>query len=82
MQILNSIREHPTKDECFPMHILFTTIYLLHEHKLNPGNYSEKEAIMRIFVPANDHDVHMHAKIDCLNMNRYLQRKTSSFEFL
>jgi hypothetical protein len=40
MQVLNGIRKHPTKNECFPMHILFTTIYLLHKHKLNHGNYS------------------------------------------
>jgi hypothetical protein len=26
MKVLNSIRKHPTKNECFPMHILFTKI--------------------------------------------------------
>jgi hypothetical protein len=29
MQVLNIIRKHPTKNENFPMHILFTKIYLL-----------------------------------------------------
>jgi hypothetical protein len=41
LQVLNSIRKHPTKNECFPMHILFTIIYFLHEQKLNHGTYSE-----------------------------------------
>jgi hypothetical protein len=40
---LNSIRNDPTQNECFCMHILFTTIYLLHKQKLNHGNYSEQE---------------------------------------
>jgi hypothetical protein len=35
MQGLNSTRKHYTKNEYFPMHILFCTIYLLQEHKLN-----------------------------------------------
>jgi hypothetical protein len=34
MQVLNSIRNHSTKNEYFPMHIIFTTIYLLQEQKL------------------------------------------------
>jgi hypothetical protein len=29
MQVLNILRKHPTKNEYFPMHILFTIIYLL-----------------------------------------------------
>jgi hypothetical protein len=29
MQVLNSTRKHYTKNEYFPKHILFTTIYLL-----------------------------------------------------
>jgi hypothetical protein len=41
MHALNSIRKHPTKNECFPMHISFTIIYLLHGQKLNHENYSE-----------------------------------------
>jgi hypothetical protein len=35
MQGLNSTRKHYTKNEYFPMHILFSTIYLLQEQKLN-----------------------------------------------
>jgi hypothetical protein len=38
MQILNINRKHPTKNEYFLMHILFTTIYLLQEQKLNHNN--------------------------------------------
>jgi hypothetical protein len=29
MQVLNSIWKHPTKNEYFSKHILFTTIYIL-----------------------------------------------------
>jgi hypothetical protein len=82
MQVLHSIYKHPTKNEYFSKHIAFTMIYLFQEQKLNHRNYSEQEKIMRIFVRANYHDVHMHAKIQCMNMNRYLQRRTSSFDFL
>jgi hypothetical protein len=32
------------------MPIVFTTIYLLQEQKLNPRNYSEQEIIMSTFV--------------------------------
>jgi hypothetical protein len=35
MQVLYSIRKHPTKNEYFPKHILFTTIYLLQKLILN-----------------------------------------------
>jgi hypothetical protein len=35
MQGLNSTRNYYTKNEFFPMHILFTTIYLLQEQELN-----------------------------------------------
>jgi hypothetical protein len=31
MEILNSIRKHPSKNEYFTKHILFSTIYLLQE---------------------------------------------------
>jgi hypothetical protein len=41
MQVLNIKRKHSTKNEYFPKHILFTTIYLLQEQKLNHRNYSE-----------------------------------------
>jgi hypothetical protein len=62
MQVLNSIRKHPTNNEYFSRHILFTTIYLLQEKKLNPRNYYEQELNMRTFIQDNDHDVHMCAK--------------------
>jgi hypothetical protein len=43
MQVLNSIRKHSTKNEYFPKHIQFTTIYLVQKQKLNHRNYSENE---------------------------------------
>jgi effector-binding domain-containing protein len=66
MQVLNSIRKHYTKNEYFPKHILFTTIYLMQEQKLNPNKYSEKDINMRNFVETTEHDVHMHAKVQGL----------------
>jgi hypothetical protein len=41
MQVLNSIRKHTTKNKYFTKHILFSTIYLMQEHKLNPNKYLE-----------------------------------------
>jgi hypothetical protein len=35
MQVLHINKRHPTNNEYFPKHILFTTIYLLKEQKLN-----------------------------------------------
>jgi hypothetical protein len=49
IQVVNIIRKHYTNNEYFPRHIVFTTIYLLQEHKLNPRNYSEHKIIMIIF---------------------------------
>jgi hypothetical protein len=43
MQGLNSTREFATKNYYFPMHILFTTIYLLQEQELNSRIYSKQE---------------------------------------
>jgi hypothetical protein len=48
MQGLKSTRKFATKNYYFPMHI-FTTIYLLQEHELNPRIYSKQESIMSIF---------------------------------
>jgi hypothetical protein len=49
IQVLNSIRKHPTKNECFPKHILFTTFLL--KQKLKHRNYFEHAIInMRNFV--------------------------------
>jgi hypothetical protein len=50
MQVLNSISKHPTKNEYFPMHILFITIYLLQKQKLNHRTYSEQKLNMSDFV--------------------------------
>jgi hypothetical protein len=66
MHVLNSIRKHYAKDEYFPKHILFTTIYLLQEQKLNPNKYSEKDINLRNFVQATKNGVHMHAKVQGL----------------
>jgi hypothetical protein len=41
MKALNSIRMHYAKNENFPKHIQFTTIYLLQEENLNHRNYSK-----------------------------------------
>jgi hypothetical protein len=72
MQVLNNIRKHPTKDEYFPMHILFTTIYLLREQKLNHRNYSEWETNMDNFVQDIEHDVHMYEKFGHLTFYDFL----------
>jgi hypothetical protein len=50
IQALLIKRRNPTNNEHLPKHILFTTIYLLQEQKLNPINYSEHKIIMSIFV--------------------------------
>jgi hypothetical protein len=62
MQVLNSIRKHYTKNEYFSRHIIFTTIYLLLDHKLNHNKYSGQEINMINFVQATEHDVHTYAK--------------------
>jgi hypothetical protein len=43
LQVLHIKRSHSTKNYYFPMHILFTIIYLLQEYKLNPNKYCEQE---------------------------------------
>jgi hypothetical protein len=72
MQVLHIKRRHPTKNEYFPMHILFTTIYLLQEHKLNHRNYSKQEINMINFLQATEHDVHMYAKFGGLTCYEFL----------
>jgi hypothetical protein len=62
MQVLKSKRKPPTKTKYFPMHILFTTIYLLQEQKLDHRIYSEQEINMNSFIQATKHDVHMYEK--------------------
>jgi hypothetical protein len=63
LQVLNSIKKHLTKNEHFSMHILFSTIYLLHEQKLNPNKYFEQEINMGNFTKATEHGMNMHATI-------------------
>jgi hypothetical protein len=72
MQILHIKRRHPTKNEYFPMHILFTTIYLMQEHKLNHRNYSKQEINMNNFVKATEQDVHMYTKFEGLTCYEFL----------
>jgi hypothetical protein len=50
MQVLNSIRKYHTMIKHFYKHILFSTIYLLQEQKLNPNKYSEQEINISNFV--------------------------------
>jgi hypothetical protein len=47
----------------FSKHILFFTIYLLRDQKLNYINYSEHEINMSNFVQATHHDANMYANI-------------------
>jgi hypothetical protein len=49
IQVLNSISNHPTKNEYSSKHILVSTNYLLQEQKLNPRNYFEQEINMSNF---------------------------------
>jgi hypothetical protein len=62
IQVLDSIRKHYTKNEYFCKHVLFTTIYLLSEQKLNYITYREHEINMSNFVHAAEHELHMYAK--------------------
>jgi hypothetical protein len=62
VQVRYSTRKHYIKNEYFPMDSLFTTIYLLQEHELNPRIYSKQELIMNIFLQATDYDINMHVK--------------------
>jgi hypothetical protein len=50
------------------MHILFTTIYLLHKQKLNHENYSEQELNMDNFVQVNEYDVCVYKVLGCLQV--------------
>jgi hypothetical protein len=79
LQVIHIKRCQSTRNDHLPMYILFTIIYLLQEQKLNPRNYSEQVTIMIIFAKANDHYVHMHAKIQYLILHRFLQLISSRF---
>jgi hypothetical protein len=82
MKVLHSIRNQTTKNENFSRHIIFTIIYLLQEHKLNPKNYSKQELNMGNFVQATEHDVHMYAKFGGFTFCGVLKLNTPRFEFL
>jgi hypothetical protein len=72
IQVLYGIMKHWVKNEYFPMHILFTTIYSLHEQKLNHRQYSIQEINMGNFLQATQHDVHMYAQFGGLFFYEYL----------
>jgi hypothetical protein len=72
MQVLLIKRRHPTNNEYFPIHILFTIIYLLQEQRLIPRNYSKQELIMEIFLVGPDQDMNIHAKIKSISKYVYL----------
>jgi hypothetical protein len=72
IQVLISKRKHSTQDEYFPRHILFTTIYLLLEEILNHRNYFEYEINMINLLYTTNHNVHMHANMQCINMHIFL----------
>jgi hypothetical protein len=50
MHVLNSARDIYTKNHYFSNSNLFSTISLLQKERLNPGNYSKWEIIMKLFV--------------------------------
>jgi hypothetical protein len=68
MQVLNRIKKHPARIAHFSKRILFSTIYLLQEQKLNHSKYSEQELIMSNFIQATKHYVHMYAKFGDLTL--------------
>jgi hypothetical protein len=72
MQVTYSTREHHAKNEDFSMHMLFTTIYLIQEQKLNPNKYSDLEINMSKFVQSTENDLHMYAMIQYENTHRFL----------
>jgi hypothetical protein len=54
------------------MPILFSTIYLLQEQKLNYRNYYVQELIMGFFLQATGYGVHLRANFEDLILNRFL----------
>jgi hypothetical protein len=69
---LNSTRKYYTKNEYFPMSILFSIIYLLQGQELNPRIYSKQELIMSIFVQSIEQGRKMHARFQDLILHRFL----------
>jgi hypothetical protein len=72
MQVLNSARDIYTKNQYFSNSNLFSTIFLLQKQRLNPGNYSKMEIIMKLFAQAAGGDMHMYAKFQINCKPRYL----------
>jgi hypothetical protein len=72
MQVLNSARGIYTKNHYFSNSNLFSTISLLQKQRLNPGNYSKPEIIMKLFARAAGDDMDMHAKFQINCKPRYL----------
>jgi hypothetical protein len=54
-QVLNNARDIYTKNYYFSNSKIFSTISLLQKQRLNPGNYSKQEIIMKLFVRATGH---------------------------
>jgi hypothetical protein len=52
VQVLNSARDIYTKNYYFSNSKLFSTISLLQKQRLNPGNYSKKQIIMKFLYEA------------------------------
>jgi hypothetical protein len=50
IQVLNSVLDVYTKNYYFSNSKLFSTISLLQKQRLNPGNYSKQELIIKLFV--------------------------------
>jgi hypothetical protein len=50
MHVLKSARDIYTKNYYFSNSKIFSTISLLQKQRLNPGNYSVQEIIMKLFV--------------------------------
>jgi hypothetical protein len=82
MQVLHITRKHYTKNVYFPMHILFTTFYLLQKQKLNYNKYSDQKINMRYFIQANEYYINMHAKIQFMNMHGFFVNNSFKFWIL
>jgi hypothetical protein len=72
MQALNSRIKHYIKRKIFLKYILFSTIYLLYEYKLNHKNCSDQEINMSSFVQANEYDMHIYVKFQDVCKYRYV----------
>jgi hypothetical protein len=82
LQILNIKRKNLTKNEYFPKHNLFSTLYLYPKQRLNHNNYSEQKINLSNFIQPTEHDAHMHTKIQDVIIYRFLYINTSSLYFL